>query len=348
MTQTLLTLALVLAVAGLSGCLSVPPRTVLVDRVDYVQELSESWKRQMLLNTVKLRYFDPPTFLEVSSIINQFGVERQVQAGLDLSWPLSAAGGRGTKLSGQTRFSDQPTISYAPISGQKFIRSLLNPLPPAAVLSLVAQEGWSIDTVFPLTVKSINGIENDRKLQQGDGFARLLQTLTRIEAAGGSDFRPEPVEGGEAVILHLSPLEAGSNLAGDLAEIRAMLRLKPDRNDFRLISGLRPSTDGEIAIRTRSMLDMMLEIAAGIDVPAEHVAQGRVKASEPAVRPLVRIRSGTKPPAEAFAAVEYRKLWYWIDEGDLLSKRNFSLLLLFQSFTELEPKGGGPLLTIGT
>ncbi len=47
---------------------SICPGTVARDRFDYVNAISNSWKKQMLLNMVKIRYVDAPVFMEVSSI----------------------------------------------------------------------------------------------------------------------------------------------------------------------------------------------------------------------------------------------------------------------------------------
>ena len=61
--------------AGLSGCASIGPATVARDRFDYISAISESWKAQMLLNLVKLRYADAPVFLDVASVITQTGIQ---------------------------------------------------------------------------------------------------------------------------------------------------------------------------------------------------------------------------------------------------------------------------------
>ena len=68
----------------LNGCVSIGPETVARDRFGYTEALSDSWKRQMLLNVVMVRYADAPVFLDVTSVINQYLLETEIQGGL--SW----------------------------------------------------------------------------------------------------------------------------------------------------------------------------------------------------------------------------------------------------------------------
>ncbi len=73
----------------LAACNSVGPETIPRDRFDYTAAISDSWKRQMLANIVKLRYGEPPTFMEVASVINQYELRGQISAG--------AGAGTGTR-----------------------------------------------------------------------------------------------------------------------------------------------------------------------------------------------------------------------------------------------------------
>src|ERR1041384_8699983 len=66
---------MVLLLLTVGGCVSIGPGTVVRDRFDYISAISDSWKSQMLLNLVKLRYGDAPVFLDVGSVISQYAIE---------------------------------------------------------------------------------------------------------------------------------------------------------------------------------------------------------------------------------------------------------------------------------
>jgi len=62
--------------------------------------------------------------------------------------------------------------------------------------------------------------------------------------------------------------------------------------------------------------------------------------------PLMNVRASDERPVDAFAAVQYRNRWFWIDDRDLGSKRMFRFLLMFSSLAESGALPQGPLLTI--
>ena len=73
--------AVILVAVLLAGCTAIGPQTVARDRFDYVSAISDSWKRQTLLNLVKTRYLDAPVFMDVASVINEYALEQEVGVG---------------------------------------------------------------------------------------------------------------------------------------------------------------------------------------------------------------------------------------------------------------------------
>src|ERR1700752_4214727 len=107
----------ILLLSGLGGCASIGPGTVARDRFDYTTAISDSWKAQMLLNVVKLRYADAPVFLDVASVINQYGFQGFV--GVSGSWFRNPAdslfGSAAQNVTAQGTYLDKPTITYSPL-----------------------------------------------------------------------------------------------------------------------------------------------------------------------------------------------------------------------------------------
>lgn len=332
-------------ILSVSGC-TIGPDTIERDRFDYSSAISESWKNQMLLNLVKIRYGDTPVFLEVTSIINQYGLEGDLRV-------LGVLNGLSRQEYGGTgRYYDRPTITYIPMTGEKFARSLLTPITPVTIVSFV-QSGWPVDFVLRLTCDSINGIRNNSNSQmrrwEGDPeFKELLSILKRIQGTNSIVMRAEKTNDGEIASLFFSK-RMTQQVAQDVGTFKRLLRLSPDANEFSVVFGAAPKNDKELAILSRSMLQILIELAGSITVPKEHLEQGQVSHVPliPDVPRLIHIYSGSQKPLNAFVAVKYNDFWFWIAKDDAASKRMLSLLLLFFSLSETG-SGTAPAITVGT
>jgi hypothetical protein len=63
MRQLVISLAAQSLVFG-AGCKGIGPGTVPRDRFEYSKSMTESWKRQTLLNIARLRYYESPRWRE--------------------------------------------------------------------------------------------------------------------------------------------------------------------------------------------------------------------------------------------------------------------------------------------
>ena len=67
---------LLLPLLALTACESMGPGTVTRDRFDYAGAVGKSWKSQMLLNLVKIRYGDIPVFMDVGQVVAGYSMQR--------------------------------------------------------------------------------------------------------------------------------------------------------------------------------------------------------------------------------------------------------------------------------
>ena len=335
------------------GCTSIGPKTIPQDRSNYINSVSLSWKRQTLLNIVKLRYADTPVFLEVAQIVSGYTLERQLSAEADFSdFQDSLA------LGAEGKFVDRPTITYLPLTGDNFVRKLLAPIPPSAVLSLI-QSGWPADLVMRTTVQAVNGIRNQsgtepRQSPADEDFHSLVNLLREIQQSGAFGMRIEQrVPEKETTVLFFYHEERDPNVSTIITSLNELLGLDANSRGYKVAYGAIPSGNDEIAILTRSAIHIMTEIASYIEVPEEHIKQKRTQqtaamqtdlAAE--IVPLIRIKSGTERPADPFIEVQYENHWYWIEAADFASKRVFSFLMLILMLSETGTGGKLPVLTI--
>ncbi len=344
-------IVLCLIAASICGCASVGPQTIPRDRFDYNAAISDSWKEQTLLNIVKLRYADMPLFVEVASVVSGYSLEGSVNlAGVASS--EGAVQGDSVSAGGIARFTDRPTITYAPITGSQFNQSFMTPIPPRAVLFLI-QSGWSVDLIFPLTVDSINGLRSQvaagTSQRAGDeGYYRVVELLRQIQLSGGTGMqvrRDNQAQETDLFIFHKQALADDGRAAMD--EIADLLGLRRDEESYRVRYGYLPSDDTEMAMITRSMLQIIVTLATQITVPQSHIDDGRTIPSiaDPS-RKRLRVSSSTEEPENAFVSVRYNDYWYWIDDRDFASKVAFTFVMILFSLTESGDNTNLPLVTI--
>ncbi len=347
-----------MAVALLAGCAGIGPKTIPRDRFNYSAAISDSWQNQMLLNLVKLRYAETPVFVDVTSVISQYSVEGQINLGATLNNPL--AGGSDTQsVGGIGRYIDRPTITYAPLSGEKFAKTLMTPIPPPAVFFLI-QAGWPVDFVFRSCVRSVNTIQNRSGSQMlrheaDPEFYRLISLLRDIQKSGAVGMRIEVGENKrEATVFTFRQRNIDPAVESKISSVKRLLGLDPGQPEFRVVYGSAPRNNTEMAVLSRSILEIIVELSSYIDVPEAHVAEGR---SYPMLMdqmdvskefgPLIEIHSQTDPPQDSYVSVRHRGYHFWIDDRDLRSKQMFSFVMLL--FTLVEPKTTlAPLVTIPT
>ncbi|WP_408868423.1 hypothetical protein, partial [Bombella apis] len=293
----------------------------------------------MLLNIVRLRYGEPPAFLDTTQVIAGYNFSRSVSGGY-YGYPASAVSNYlfGTGTLSQ---AENPTITYQPLTGEQYAENVVRPISPTAIMPL-SLGGMAIDTLLRLTAQSIDGLSNVRGVGPFGGgsvrFYLLLHDLRQLQLAGAMTVRistDDPaVSGkggksgassatgqgngnagsgnggggsgntsGEHIYLVLTTT-ADSNLQAIQGEVRRLLHLEPNTAEAEIVYGPYPKKQGQIAILTRSMLAMLTQLSYEMEVPEKDVRSGRTLPTIGQVgiesRPEVAIHSGRNEPGESY------------------------------------------------
>jgi hypothetical protein len=360
----------------ISGCAAQGAKRVSADRFDYNAAIARSTREQMLLNIVRSRYLEVPVFLTVSSVLTQYEYDSRIGVG-----GLFGFGGNSTNVIGGTtdvitgdanlRFSERPTITYLPVEGKEFSAHLLSDIPSELIFA-AAQSGWPIDVFMRIGIQRLGALENmsfgevpvtgledtktifARNLQNLKRFERMIQLIFALSDEEIIEVQ-QATENGKDQQYFIIAETIPDNLRPLLDELKGLIGLS-NRKRFRITQRATNLGDDEISIQTRSVMAMMEFMARGVAVPLEHLKDGRVidyglqDSEGEMAQNLIpfKMRSSKTRPDNVFAVVRYQGYWYYIDHGDITSKRALSLIIILFRLQAPTPAGAAPILTLPT
>ena len=347
----------VLIMGMVTGCASIGPGTVSRDRFDYVSSISESWKQQILLNIVKTRYLEPVSFVDVGQIVAGYTLESGVNLGAsDGKLNSFVASSYSASVSG--KYTDRPTITFTPITGNTFIKTLMTPLHPSRLMFAI-QSGVPADLIFKLGVSSINGLRNEQVyignyVPVESKFVRVIELVNELQKSGAISVKiVKHNDSQETPVLSFLLKEGDSVVSGQVRDLCELLGLDQSVRQYRIVYGIAPENNREVAMQTASVMRIMTFMAARVDIPDHDIAEKR---ATPGLREAIGSPGNDKrfvikssgwdwEPKDAYAAVKYRNRWFWIDDRDLLSKRALSFLVLVFTLADTGNDKSLPLIT---
>jgi hypothetical protein len=353
--------------ALVGGCTTgLGPKAVRSERPSYNQQIVRSGDEQMLLNLVRIRYNDTPLFLELGSVVASYGYDAGISAGGTVSpTPGSSQATLGTALS----YSEHPTVTYSPLTGDQFAERMLSPIPLDSLM-LFAQSGWNVERLLLVTALRVNDVFNSttstgptpERAPQYEAFVEFTERFRRLQQAGLVELNWERkghetnAPGRDPHFWIGMPADTNSPLAADVTTVRRMLKLPSGRDDFSLSAFPFKRQHDELGIRCRSLLGVLYFLSTAVVPPAPHAKAGlltitRDDNGQPFdwskfTGKVMTIYSRKDRPPDAAVAVPYRGWWFYIADNDQNSKTTFSLLNILFQLQATTASGKSPVLTL--
>jgi hypothetical protein len=347
------------------GCQHIGPPTIAEDRIAYNEAIASSWKEQIPLNIVRLRYSDMADFVDVSTLSQNYTLTRQTTASFGASilpWDRVMNTLMPSLMGSRTK-SDNPTVTYTPQSGSDFTRNLIAPIKPYELFNLI-EEGYH--DVMKLAVISINDIHNE---PTNIKFRTLAIAIKEAYCKGDIRFPTEidPDSKDKKVFMVIEEQDSKpSNVPcpGDprysprspvlypVAFIREALGLKPAVTKFEIVVGARPTTDTEIAVRTHSAISAMIWLSQYVHLPESSIAKYPKKFFKRRVPkdpdpPLTVYTSSTKPAEnDKYAVIKYQDNWFYISGDDYRSNQALIYLRTMLALADTGARPTAPVLTL--
>jgi len=325
-----------LALPLLSACSLMGPDSLRAGRMDYNLAIQQTNDQELRLNLVRLRYRDNLYFLTVERVASTVEINRSLSA----SATLPEAGINVFTLgAGKAEFVEKPSVFYVPLEGEKFVRQMMTPFNPN-LLVLLANSGWSMERVFMVMLREMNGVKNapsasgptPARAPEYEAFQEAVHELRALQAHGGLELGRIP-DDEHALELRLAPSAVNSGPANRLREI---LGLRPGLDRYAVRQGVGRIDDLTLTVLPRSMVSSLSYLSQGVMVPEQDLKEGKVtRTLDAAGQPfdwgrifdhVMRIRVADGKPVSAGPAVYYRGHWFYLDDADLESKSTFSML----------------------
>ena len=316
----------------------------------------------MLLNLVRLKYRDPSYFLKVGSVTASltFGSNIGVGTKLDVGSGVSSV-----SPSLGVSYTDRPTITYSPLQGEDFLKSIMSSISLEAVL-VMAQSGWGIERVIGITMERMNDLYNAPGASgptpdyapDFKKFKRMLALLRELQAKGdieiGTDMNLRTKKKNRMIIFEPSNLNRHV-----IKELNSLLGFNGADESVRLsltTNFLNPQPN-QLKVRTRSISSVLYYLSQNVSIPEEHKNEGLVTIThtlsgeefnwgETPAGEVFKVKFSEDYPEHAFIAVPYRGYWFYLADDDLQTKATFMLLMQLFDLQAGQTKYTGPTLTL--
>lgn len=315
----------------LSGCSMVGPQAITSGRASYAEAINRTEDEQVLLSIVKGRYGETFSLLAVNGVASS--MRFRAEAGVEAAFGPDNLAGENLILGG-IAYEENPTITYTPVQGERYILELMSPI-PMELLILSLRSATFTDRVLTLLVTRANDLQNpDFSVgslpDQNVDFERFVELFTVLRSAGIIDLSKNPQS---EIAFNLLIENFRDRHVIEVNEFLMLLGLSLPQGDIdELIIPVSFAFNKEnswgLGLTTRSTFDLIEILRASIEIPEDHVSAGLTVVYPPkglAGQGIEIFSSKAKPNGRSLA-VPYRGYWFFIRDNDQKTKAYFTVL----------------------
>jgi len=357
--------ALLLLLSACAGGFGLGPNRLSPTRMDYNLAIQKSNNEELLLNLVRMKYFEQPLFLQVGSVASSFSYNLTGGVGATVPEHHNISAGAYNvytpNISGQ--YSDSPTVTYTAYQGQTYAQQFLADMDFDRFVTLY-KSGWDIEYLMPILFARFGAIDHIYDSRTGfmpehhARFMKLTEIIARIDDRGDLDILKvnlndnstatvmsmdfhDATEAGTVQQLIGSDLGIQMNADGHYHTTFKLVPANMLRHQPRDADGL-----PIVPLRLRNCLRAIDYIAQGVQVPSDLVANHRAYDLRKHFYGLCEIKVTAEEPKDAYVAVNHEGRWYSIQSNDNRSKEVFQLLINIFSLQSADPPKNAPVLTL--
>ena len=263
----------------LCGCAMVGPTSISMGRADYNEAINKTDDAQMLMSIVRGRYGETFSLLSVTGVAAnvRFGTNAGINVGFG---PDENYAGNLVPFSGGFAYEENPTITYAPVQGEQYIRQLLSSI-PLDILLLILRSVPEPGHILTLLVNKINDLQNPNFLptpsaEPDPRFMRHVELVTELSKASVIQWVEDPRKEVEFDVIISGYAPEYSQTVREYLTLLGLPLPADESKDIVLpvYFAVNGRELGGIGILTRSASDLIEILRAAIEIPQEHTYTG--------------------------------------------------------------------------
>ena len=348
----------VLLVCGCSQLLgpkaTLGPGSIVRGRGLYNEVIIHTNNEQTLELIVSARYGEPAGLLSVASVTANLRASATLGAQFGIG-PSSNYQGNLVPLSAGVAYEQNPTISYVPVQGERYVKNMLSPI-GLDLLGLLLSTERDSHRLLSVLIKQMNGLRNSMLDPPAArvAFAESVYRLARLQSAGQAAWTASANSPDSFTLVIHGYAPSNADVVRELLRMWELPEsLARQGHDIvlpvKLAFGNTPTP--QLNVQTRSVYDLIQLAAIAVQVPAEHVELGLPDAGLDELSPaegFLKIQSSReRPSSDVLVKVLHHGWWFYIPASDGPSKSGFRFLqtLINMRLVEAGPQSI-PTLTI--